>query len=159
MTASGYGQMRATDADRDSVHNVLQDAYADGRLTWEEFDARSTALVQAKTYDQLTALTADLYRPVPYARPPQPPVPYQMRPPTNQMAVISLSFGIGQLMLPFVGGLVAIITGHKARSEIRRTGESGYGMAVVGLTLGYVGVIVPLLVLLLAIGTLAALFS
>ncbi|HUJ07479.1 MAG TPA: DUF1707 and DUF4190 domain-containing protein [Streptosporangiaceae bacterium] len=157
MTAGSYGQMRATDADRDSVHEVLQAAYADGRLTWEEFDARSTALMQAKTYDELTALTADLYRPAPYTGPPQPPVPYQMRPPTNQMAVISLSFGIGQLLLPFVGGLVAIIAGHKARSEIRRTGESGDGMAVVGLTLGYVGVIVPLLILLMLIGVAAAL--
>ena len=155
MTAGGYGQMRATDADRDGVHNVLQSAYADGRLTWDEFDARSTALMQAKTYDELAALTADLHRPVPY-RPPVPQVsPYPR--PTNQMAVISLGFGIGQLLLPLAGGLVAIVCGHLARREIRRTGEAGDGLAVTGLVLGYVGVLLPLLIVIVVILAIGAL--
>ena len=65
-TSSYYGPMRATDADREKVHAVLQAAYADGRLTWDEFDTRSTELVVAKTYDQLSVLTTDLRLPVPY---------------------------------------------------------------------------------------------
>ncbi|MDQ2873552.1 MAG: DUF1707 domain-containing protein [Actinomycetota bacterium] len=47
MTVSGYGPMRASDADREHVHGVLKSVYADGRLTWEDFDARSTAIVHA----------------------------------------------------------------------------------------------------------------
>jgi DUF1707 SHOCT-like domain/Domain of unknown function (DUF4190) len=155
MTAGGYGQMRATDADRDSVHDVLQSAYADGRLTWDEFDARSTALMAAKTYDQLAALTADLTRPVPYQHPGQQVSPY-VKAPANQMAVISLGFGIGQIMLPFVGAVVAIVCGHRARHEILQTGESGDGMAVAGLVLGYIGVILPLLAVIIVISAVAA---
>lgn len=50
---------------------------------------------------------------------------------TNTLAVVSLVFGI-------VGGsLVAVILGHIAKSQIRRTGESGSGMATAGLILGY----------------------
>lgn len=62
MTAGnyGYGSMRATDADREKVRTALQDAHAQGRLSWEEFDSRSTAVVSAQTYDQLAGLTADL---------------------------------------------------------------------------------------------------
>jgi hypothetical protein len=146
MTTAGYGHLRATDADRESVHSLLQAAYADGRLTWDEFDSRSTALTQAKTYDQLSALTADLYRPVPQVRPLYQPVP--ATPPVNQMAVISLSFGLGQVLLPVVGAIVAVVCGHRARTEISRTGEGGAGMALAGLILGYIGVSIPLLILL-----------
>jgi hypothetical protein len=31
----------------------------------------------------------------------------------------------------------AIVLGHKARAEIRRTGEQGEGMALAGLVIGY----------------------
>ncbi len=154
MTSAGYGHLRATDADREGVRSLLQSAYADGRLTWDEFDARSTALMEAKTYDQLSALTADLNRPAPYVRPQYQPVP--ARPPTNQMAVVSLSFGIGQVLLPFVGAIVAIVCGHKAHREIRESGEAGEGMALAGLVLGYIGVAVPLLIVLVVIGVIAA---
>jgi hypothetical protein len=135
---------------------MLQAAYADGRLTWDEFEARSTALMQAKTYDQLSALTADLHRPVPLIRPQYQPVP--ARQPVNQMAVISLSFGIGQVMLPFAGAIVAVVCGHLARNEIRQTGEAGRGMAQAGLVLGYMGVVIPLLIVLAVIGVATAIF-
>jgi len=136
--------MRATDADREKVHAVLQTAYADGRLTWEEFDTRSSALIEAKTYDQLSALTTDLRRPVPY----QPQYPQRLigvPSRTNGLAGVSLGFGIGQFFLPIFGALVAIVCGHVARSQIRRTGEQGDGLAVAGLVLGYIGILIPLL--------------
>jgi len=137
--------MRATDADREGVHTMLQAAYADGRLTWDEFDARSTSLMEAKTYDQLGALTADLRQPVPY-RPGRPPAVTQ---PTNQMAVASLVCGIGQIFFWFLAGVPAIVFGHVARRQIRQTGEAGSGMATAGLALGYVGVLAPIVVLLI----------
>jgi hypothetical protein len=135
--------MRATDADRDSVHAVLQSAYADGRLTWDEFDSRSTKLVAAKTYDELSALTRDLRKPVPY----QPSAyPIAVRTSTNPLAGISLAFGIGQVVFPFFGSIIAIVCGHVARNQIRRTGEQGDGLALAGTVLGYIGVAIPILI-------------
>jgi hypothetical protein len=142
---SGSGAMRATDADRDSVHTLLQASYADGRLTWEEFDARSTSLMQAKTYDQLSALTVDLRPPVPY-RPGSYP-PGLITPRTNSMAVASLVCGIGQIFFWLLAGIPAIVFGHVARRQIRATGEAGDGMALAGLIMGYLGVLLPLVLI------------
>jgi Domain of unknown function (DUF4190)/Domain of unknown function (DUF1707) len=147
MTPGGYGQMRATDADRNSVHSVLQAAYADGRLTWDEFDARSTALLESKTYEQLGALTADLRAPVPY-QPSRVVGPVQPRS-TNPIAIASLVCGIAQIPFFIVAGIPAIICGHIARNQIKRTGEDGDGMALAGLVLGYLGVFGPILFVLL----------
>ncbi|WP_245813962.1 DUF4190 domain-containing protein [Rhodococcus marinonascens] len=49
---------------------------------------------------------------------------------TNVFAILTLVFGI-------LGGLLGIVFGHIALSQIRRTGEQGRGMAVAGLVLGY----------------------
>lgn len=147
----GYGRMRATDADREGVHSVLQAAYADGRLTWDEFDARSTSLLRAKTYDELGALVADLQPPVRFQ-------PGQYRPAgrqTNSLAVVSMGLGFGQILLPFVGAIAAIACGHAARRQIRESGENGSGMAMTGLVLGYTGVLIPLLLVLTAIAAIA----
>jgi hypothetical protein len=35
--------------------------------------------------------------------------------------------------------LVAVVCGHVARGQIRRTGEAGDGVAIAGLILGYLG--------------------
>ncbi len=40
----------------------------------------------------------------------------------------------------FPAGLAAIILGHRARRQIRETGEQGDGMALAGLVLGYIGI-------------------
>lgn len=61
---------------------------------------------------------------------------------TSSLAVVSLVFGIlAWCLLPFIGAIVAIICGHLARGEIRRspldTRLEGDGMAVAGLVLGY----------------------
>jgi MFS family permease len=64
-----------------------------------------------------------------------PDVPAQ---PTSSLAVASLVAGIGcWTILPVIAAVAAIITGHIARRRIRRTGESGGGMALAGLILGY----------------------
>src|SRR3979411_1974853 len=59
--------------------------------------------------------------------------------PLNSLAVVSLVAGMAGYILPhpFIGGLVAIVTGHVARSQIRRSGEAGARLALVGLILGY----------------------
>lgn len=82
--------------------------------------------------------------------------------PTSTTAVVSLIMGLlGWTLLPFIGGVVAIITGHIARSEIRRDPGAlqGDGLAVAGLILGYTVIAITLLVLIgvVMLGGLAAL--
>jgi hypothetical protein len=69
---------------------------------------------------------------------------------TSALAVISLVAGIaGWTLLPFLGSLVAIVTGHLARKEIRQNPAlDGDVMAVVGLVLGWVAVIGTILAIL-----------
>jgi len=52
--------LRASDADRNVVHGLLTEAFADGRLDREEYDERATATLQARTLGELPPLVADL---------------------------------------------------------------------------------------------------
>jgi Domain of unknown function (DUF1707) len=52
--------LRASDADRDRVIELLRAAVADGRLDPAEFDERVDAALAARTFDALAPLTADL---------------------------------------------------------------------------------------------------
>ena len=52
--------LRASDADRDQVIELLRAAVADGRLDQAEFDERLDAALAARTIEALTPLTADL---------------------------------------------------------------------------------------------------
>ena len=80
---------------------------------------------------------------------------------TSTLAIISLVFGLlGWSFVPWIGSLVAIITGHMARGEIRRSPVAldGDGMAIAGLVLGYAMLALSLLgivFLLLFFGGLA----
>ncbi|WP_305803989.1 DUF4190 domain-containing protein [Stenotrophomonas sp. YIM B06876] len=70
---------------------------------------------------------------------------------TSSYAVISLVAGIlGWTLLPFLGSLGAIIFGHMARGEIRRSNGQldGDGLAVTGLVLGWVSVALWVLAIL-----------
>lgn len=142
----GYGSTRATDADRDSVRSILQDAHAHGRLSWDEFDSRSTALMNAQTYDQLSALTSDLPNRIPGAQPQvfQGGMPYGGQT-TNGMAIASLICGVCQIFFWILSGIPAIVLGHIARKQIRQTGEQGAGLALAGLILGYAGLVLTVL--------------
>jgi len=48
-----YAPLRASDQDRNVVHQVLADAYADGRLDREEFETRTAAVTESKTLGEL----------------------------------------------------------------------------------------------------------
>src|SRR5689334_17044770 len=66
MAAAHDPRLRASDADRDRVAEVLRQALADGRLTVEEFDVRLDACFAAKTLGDLNALVDDLPGSSPY---------------------------------------------------------------------------------------------
>jgi hypothetical protein len=52
--------LRASDADRERVANVLREAAGDGRLSMDELDERLDAVYAAKTYAELEPITHDL---------------------------------------------------------------------------------------------------
>jgi hypothetical protein len=57
---------------------------------------------------------------------------------TSGLAVASLVLGIvAWFAFPILGAIGAVWTGHKARAEIRRTGQQGRELATAGLILGW----------------------
>lgn len=161
--------MLAGNADRDRASDVLRAAFAEGRLTKDEYDYRVGRALVARTIEELQQLTGDVpngpsampptyHRPhpqgqlVPYQQ--QPVVPYAPPRRQNSTATAAMVFGIGApvlcgltapvlwgLHVPFffwIGALPAVVLGHKARGEIRRTGEPGEGAANAGLFLGWI---------------------
>ncbi len=136
------GRMRAADADRDRVAEFLNTAYIEGRLSKDEYDGRLERALSARTYADLDQIVTDL----PVARP-------AMATPvakTNGLAIASFACGLGQFMFGPLATIPAIVLGHIARGQIRRTGEQGAGLALAGLILGWAAVI--LAILLIAVG-------
>lgn len=70
---------------------------------------------------------------------------------TNVLAIISLISGI--LGVFIFGSLIAVICGHIARGQIRESQgrETGDGLAVVGLILGYAMLVLTVLVIIAAV--------
>ncbi|QTD98795.1 hypothetical protein S1361_15685 [Streptomyces cyanogenus] len=60
MSDDAAPDLRASDADRERVAEVLRDALAEGRLDMAEFDERLEAAYTARTYGELAPLTRDL---------------------------------------------------------------------------------------------------
>jgi DUF1707 SHOCT-like domain len=65
-------RLRASDADRDAVVAALSEHYQAGRLSTDELEDRTGAALSARTYGELSALTADLPGPVPASPRPAP---------------------------------------------------------------------------------------
>jgi len=77
--------------------------------------------------------------PAPYGAPSS-PAPYTYAPPApphNALAWVSLGLAIGFMMFGVLCSIPAIVCGHIARAQIRRTGEQGAAAALTGLVLGY----------------------
>lgn len=72
---------------------------------------------------------------------PNPSPPLNETPaPTSSLSLTSMIMGIvSWVLLPIVGGIIAVITGHMAKKEIRESNGllGGDGMATAGLVLGY----------------------
>ncbi|MFF4545494.1 DUF1707 domain-containing protein [Streptomyces sp. NPDC001435] len=75
-TAPPVAELRASDADRDRIADILRDALAEGRLTADEHAERVEGVLNAKTVGELEVFIRDL--PAAHARPAAPaytPVP------------------------------------------------------------------------------------
>ena len=66
----------------------------------------------------------------------------------NVLAIVSL-------VSAFFVSLAAIITGHIALSQIKKTGEKGRGLAIAGLALGYVRLVAEIVLIILFIVLIA----
>ncbi|RDV43302.1 DUF4190 domain-containing protein [Leifsonia sp. ku-ls] len=102
----------------------------------------------------MTDQTPQNYPPAPQPGYPQQPAysPYPaQKSGTNVLAIISL---VGAFVFPLAG----VICGHIALGQIKRTGESGRGLAIAGLVIGYVYLAFIVLFVILAIvaGVIAA---
>jgi hypothetical protein len=78
----------------------------------------------------------------------QPPVLYPTPVSTSTAAVVSLICAILSWIGVFgVGGILAVIFGHIAKGEIRKSNGAigGNGMATIGLVLGYANIAIALL--------------
>lgn len=65
-----------------------------------------------------------------------------VRPTTNGFAVASLVLGIAGFAICLIGAILALVFGYKARREIDASNgtQTGRGMAVAGIVLGWVWV-------------------
>jgi Domain of unknown function (DUF1707)/Domain of unknown function (DUF4190) len=145
------GKIRAADADRDRAAEILGTAYGEGRLSKDEYDARLEAAMVARTYADLDQVLTDLPVPAATAGPAGelatgPPVAK-----TNGYAIASLACGLGQFVAGPLATIPAIVFGHMARNQIRRTGEQGTGLALAGLVLGWGAVILAIIAIGLAV--------
>ncbi|MGH9465875.1 MAG: DUF4190 domain-containing protein [Terriglobales bacterium] len=92
--------------------------------------------------------------PPPPAFAPAPPAPASAAPTrveSNGLAIASLVLGI--LWFYWLGSILAVVFGHVALAQIRRSGGSstGRGMAIAGLVLGYVGIAFLILIIVFAV--------
>ena len=99
-----------------------------------------------------------------YGQPPQgaypgpygPPPGYPYAPPqrTNGMAIASMVLGI--LWIYWIGSILALIFGYMARNQIRQRGEGGAGMATAGIVLGWIGVGIFVIAVIVGIASYSA---
>jgi hypothetical protein len=103
--------------------------------------------------------------PPPYAQPGYPPPGYPPAPPeyayapypvptqqkTNGFSIAALVLGI--IWIYWIGSILALVFGYVAKSQIDRSQgtQSGRGMAIAGIVLGWVGVGILILVIVLAV--------
>jgi Domain of unknown function (DUF4190) len=92
-----------------------------------------------------------LASPAPYTAPPT-YAPQASRS-YNPWAIVSVSFAASTVLGSWcVGGLIAVITGHVARHQIKTSGEAGGNLALIGLIVGYVAIGLFLLFIAFYIG-------
>ena len=77
---------------------------------------------------------------------------------TNPLAIVSMVCGMVALVLGPLA-ILAIIFGHLARGQVRRTGEGGRGMATAGLILGYMVLVVGIALIVAFLASLPGLVS
>ncbi|MEU8968688.1 DUF1707 domain-containing protein [Streptomyces monashensis] len=102
--------LRASDADRERVAEVLREALAEGRLDMAEFEERLEATYQARTYGELAPITRDL--PTAGAAAPPAPVSFTKAPAESGSWAARIVGGEGSS-----AGGVAILSGFERKGR------------------------------------------
>lgn len=77
---------------------------------------------------------------------------------TNTLAIVSLVASIAGLVILWgIGSIAGVICGHISLGQIKKTGEQGRGMAVAGLIVGYVGIALAIIGVIIVIAIFASL--
>ena len=136
------GDLRVSDADRDRALSELSEAFQAGRITADEFDERSSRVLEARTGRELAALLADLPR---QGRPGIDPVSSGDLSTRQTAGLPAKRVGIGAVVL----GVVAIsaIVGAISRAgqhTLTFGHHSGLGAGGGGIVMGLVIVLIVL---------------
>lgn len=73
---------------------------------------------------------------------------------TTPLPVISFVFGLLAFCIPFIGGLIAVVTGFMGYKKAKALGQ-GTGLATAGIILGFVGLMVSVISAILFVASLA----
>jgi hypothetical protein len=119
---AGEGPLRASHADREQVVDVLKAAFVQGRLAQDELDSRVGQALAARTYAELSALTADLpAAPAPVPAPasaPQGAAPLARRS-RNTAAYRAVKVGAGAIAATIVAvTVVAVAVGQPEAAPV-----------------------------------------
>ena len=112
--------LRVSDREREPVIDRLKDAYAEGRLEYDEFEARLQLAMLARTRSDLAAITADLH---PRPRPVVPTAVPRLQPvrPVNGQDRLLSAMAHGTAMVPIVvGPLALMLTSGRRSSYVRQ---------------------------------------
>jgi hypothetical protein len=100
--------LRASRADRERVIDLLKDAFVQGRLNRDEFDARVGQVLTSRTHWELAAVTFDLPAELIGALPRRPPVRARRRIPFNT----AVTWGACMAGLVNLGMLAVLLSGN-----------------------------------------------
>ena len=122
--SAGRDRLRASHADREQVIESLKTAFVVGRLTKDEFAARTGQALAARTYADLAALTADLPAeqvtavpahaeratagPPPVEWATAPPVPAARRPMARAATVSGVCLAVALAAVVALGDVIAV---------------------------------------------------
>ena len=107
--AAAISRLRASDADRDRAVDALKAAYVQGLLTTDELAARTSRVLAARTYADLTAASAVLAE--------RPASPSAHPPARTRVSKKAVAFGTSAIVLPpalvaafltFYGGFIIL---------------------------------------------------
>jgi len=129
------GHLRASDADREQVIDVLKVAFAQGRLSKSELVRRAGQALESKTYAELAGATAGIpagRAPAPPPRPPASPTPARRvnwKVVAWVVSVIILAPGLGFAFFATYYGsfFILLLFGFGAATVIGSPGSPGAG--------------------------------
>ena len=124
--------------------------YDDRESAWKPWDPEATRASPPEEWAQGRPIAHPSAPPQYGGGYPQQPV-YVVQNSTNGMAIASLVLGI--LWLWWLGSILALIFGYIGKNQIDRSGgqQSGRGMAIAGIVLGWIGIAMLVLIIIFAV--------